>query len=182
MHAFILPTSLTLACLALGGCLAQGNERLTLGGPADSVALDQFRERERPDAPRRPDEPGPRTLDRSGWAASEVRVPVDGTYAFRRYARQRPLTNDTARQRGEPVSITTATDLAGDSLNDQVLETALSPVYAVWEGVLMIPRMVFFASPREEVRHLPSSYWRVPAARLAVPATPPEAPASETAR
>ncbi|MDX2131388.1 MAG: hypothetical protein SFY69_04985 [Planctomycetota bacterium] len=175
------------ACtLALGGCLADANNRHTLGrlnDPANAVELEAFRDRAgatTPDAARAHDEPGPRTLDRSAWTPQEVLVPVDGTYGYPRYARPPRWTDDTARQRGDPVTVSTALELEGDTLDVRVAETAASPFLAAWDGVLLIPRF-FYLPPWQEVRHLPRSYWRVPAARQATSVTAPVEQPADTA-
>ncbi|CAG1004660.1 hypothetical protein PHYC_03161 [Phycisphaerales bacterium] len=148
--------------LLLAGCQAPHNERITLGrhgDPAQSVLLAEFNIPERQERPIQPDAASTPTLSRGSWQPTTVVVPVDGTYAYPRYARMHRWTRATSRQRGDPVSSVSALELEGNTLPTRIGETSASGPLAIWDGVLMIPRF-FFVAPWHEVRSLPESYWR----------------------
>jgi len=149
-----------LMCGGFGGCQAHHNDRLEIGSATGGVLLPDLSPQPVRGTPAS-DEPTTTTLSRADWVQTEIMVPVDGIYAFRRYARLPHRTDDTARQRLEPVTPLSALEQEGDTRADRWREIGISPFHAMWEGVLIVPRM-FFVSPNEEIRSLPTSYARTP--------------------
>lgn len=158
-----LITSLGLA-LALCGCRADGNHRADLGraGSLTSVSfrsLDQAGERA--ETTRVDDTASVAGLSRASWAPQTIAVPVDGVHAYRRYTRSYRITDDSSRQRGDYPTPLSALDLVGGEAHDQVLESLCAGPHALYEGLVLVPRL-FFVRPDEEVRATPQDYWRAP--------------------
>lgn len=151
--------------LVLGGCLADGNERIVIGvdEPGGGVRLESVGNASaRPEAPVVPDTARRVTLNRADWRPTTVLVPVDGTYGHPTYAQHFGVTDETARQRGDPVTPLSALDGGGNTERTQLYEAAASPWRAVRDLIMMPVRMVR-TQPWERVRHIPRSYWRTPA-------------------
>lgn len=147
--------------LILPGCWAPHNERITVGrhDSPQSVRLPEFNIADRPEKPIESDAASTTTLARGSWQPLTVYVPVDGAYAYPRYSRMHHWTRATSRQRGDPVTALSALELEGNTLPTRLAETAASGPLALYDGVLIVPRM-FFLPPWQEVRSLPESYWR----------------------
>lgn len=164
MHA---RTTLTLTCTAaalLAGCRAEGNDRSVLGTPGSPNAVvlsDIHGAGTRSETPRRDDTRSITGLSRASWSRQSIVVPVEGTYALRRYARSYQITETTARQRGDFPTPLSSLELTGGTRDDQALEILAAGPYAFYEGVVLIPRL-FFVPPCEEVRATPQDHWRAP--------------------
>lgn len=153
-----------LSPVVLAGCLADGNERTVVGvdEPGRGVRLESLGNAgARPEAPVTVDTTGVPSLTRTGWAATTILVPVDGTYGHPTYARAYQWTDATARQRGDPVTPMSALDLGGDTERTQFWEAAASP-WRVIHDIGMMPVRMWRTQPWETVRHIPRSYWRTP--------------------
>jgi hypothetical protein len=146
---------------SLGGCIGHRNDRVTLGrtGGSDEVLLAEFAPPERLEGPPRSDGPSVMGLARTNWEQVVIDVPVDGTYAFPRYARSRTWGRATARQRGDAVNAINALELDGGNRATQIAEVAAAGPLALWDEILLVPRF-FCLPPWAEVRSLPRSYWR----------------------
>lgn len=176
----------SLACLALlataatsllSGCVAP-NDREMIGSIDDGVRIGLLSPgRDRPEASLRPDEPSISSLDRSHWEPVVVEEPVDGVYAWHRYARVHHFTDKTTRQRGGPVTALSALERSGPTQLHMAMETASAAPLALADLALM-PFKWFTAPPWEEVRSLPEPYWR---AGAEVPVTGQTAPKSDAA-
>ncbi|HEX2837394.1 MAG TPA: hypothetical protein VHN77_04625 [Phycisphaerales bacterium] len=183
MHA---RTTLTLLCTAgalLAGCRADGNDRSALGTPGspNAVVLSNIHGAgTRSETPRRDDTPSIAGLSRAAWSRQSIVVPVEGTYAMRRYARSYQITDTTARQRGDFPTPLSSLELTGGTRDDQAVEILAAGPYAFYEGLVLIPRL-FFVPPCEEVRATPQEHWRAPVstARYTLDERTPEA-AAET--
>lgn len=135
----------------------------------------EFAEFNTPDRPERSLESDPATtptLSRAHWDEIRIDVPVDGVYGYHRYARQHLWGRATVRQRRGPVTALSALELDGNNGWTRAGEVAAAGPLAVWDAILMGPRMIF-EPPWERVRHLPTSYWRTP---IGVATAVPERP------
>ncbi len=165
MHA---RTTLKLLCTAgavLAGCRAEGNDRSALGTPGSPNAVvlsDIHGAGTRSETPRRDDAPSISGLSRASWGRQSIVVPVEGTYALRRYARSYQMTDTTARQRGDFPTPLSSLEVTGDTRDEQAVEILAAGPYAFYEGLVLIPRL-FFVPPCEEVRATPQEHWRAPA-------------------
>ncbi len=161
------PQNLVLGCVlaaGLSGCIADHNSRPEVGsqGSGRGTEISELNPPDtRAEVALKSDSPSATSLNRTGWQRTEVLVPVDGTYTFPRYARNHVWTDSTTRQRAEPFTPLSALELDGETGWTQTGELMASPVLAVWDGVLILPRMLFVA-PWKEVRTLPESYARTP--------------------
>lgn len=169
-----------LPAALLVGCVADGNTRSTLGGGTSEVALPAFAMAgdDRAARPAYADGPSLRAtagyglpassadagasgLDRSGWRASTVVVPVDGVMGHPRYLRNYTLSDELARQRGDFPTALSATELPSNDQASQRGEAVLAPLVATGQALLLVPRMIF-VQPWEQVRHTPQPLWRAP--------------------
>jgi hypothetical protein len=161
----------------LSACAAP-NDREMIGRIDDGVRLSLLSPSDdRPETNLKPDEPSMSGLDRSHWDEVVIEEPVDGVYAWHRYARVYHFTDKTTRQRGGPVTALSALERSGPTQTKLVLETATSAPLALVDLALM-PFKFFTAPPWEEVRSLPEPYWRTSAE---VPVTGQTAPKSDAA-
>jgi hypothetical protein len=151
------------ACLAaLVGCAARGNERQVLGAdaPGRGVVLpDIAAVQDRPEARLGDDAPSVTGLDRSGWQASRILVPVEGVHGYPSYAKEINWTRQTRRQRGGPASIASAFEGEGDTFWLRYQEAAAAPFFAIYD-LLAAPVRAAYGYPWTEVRHEPRPYWR----------------------
>ncbi len=164
MHTRTAILALSAAAAALAGCRSVGNDRNGLGdpsSPAGTTLSAIHGAGARDETPRSDDAPSLAGLTRASWARQTVSVPVEGTYAFRRYSRNYQITETTSRQRGDFPTPLSTLELTGETQNDQLLETLVSGPYAFYEGVTLVPRF-FFVRPCEEVRATPTPHWRAP--------------------
>jgi hypothetical protein len=159
--------------LAMGGCLSRGNNRAVVGvdepgrgAVVPDIAAVHFRSEE----PLKSDGPSVKGLSRSGWSTSRVVVPVDGTHAFRTYAKEIAWTKQTSRQRGGAITPMSALDEEGDTRTTRYLEIGASPWMALYD-VIAFPVRAVQAAPWEEVRHEPRPFRRAP---VRVPTSVPE--------
>lgn len=132
------------ALALLGGCVAQQNDRLTVGR---SVQLEAFfppaptaAEAGVPVLPEQP--PTLTSVWRDNWTPTVILSPVDGTAHQPTYAKRLLMTDSTARQRREYPTALTALELTNGSEGDQQLEALANPLYALADVVLLLPRMV----------------------------------------
>lgn len=156
-------TILAFASL-LVGCRATGNDRTSLGGSTlhNGVTLSVIHGAgERDEAGRTDDQASLQGLSRTAWARQTVVIPVEGTNAYRRYSRNYQITETTSRQRGDFPTPMSALELSGKTGDEQFVEALASGPYALYEGLVLVPRM-FFVRPCEEVRATPSEHWRAP--------------------
>lgn len=157
-------TTMVLGCvgfgLALGGCLADGNARNTLG-PADGpVAIaDISAAGARSEAPLASDAPSLAGLSRANWTEKQVTAGWDGTRAFPLYVTHLRWTDATSRQRGGPVSPMSALDLSGETFWMQAAELGAAGPLALYD-MLKAPYGMYQSPPWDEVRHTPHRYWR----------------------
>jgi len=178
VRAFALAGGLAGLCVVawmMPGCVAAGNDRVAQGGPgveprnaASPVTLPVFTTDERGESARSRlasrDAPTLTGLSRRNWPQTVVRVPIDGTYAFPVYARENPLTHKTARQRGSPVTVMSALEQSGTTVDEQYQEMVFSPFLATWDLIRMPYDMIADVPPWQEQWH-PT---RRPYARAAV--------------
>jgi hypothetical protein len=179
----------------LGGCVAQQNDRLTIGR---SVRLEAFY----PPEPT-PAEEGAAVLAaqtptlvrvwRDNWERTTILSPVDGTAHQPTYAKKLHLTDSSARQRREYPTESTALQLTEGSEQDQQQEAISNALYAAADVILLIPRMVI--DPPWAIRWSPDvayqRYWgsSLPAAtpvetvpaEVVTPSRPEGPPPSEPA-
>lgn len=159
---------LATACTALAACRSEVNDRTTLGAPGAASAVrlsDIHGAGQRAETPRSDDATSLAGLSRASWTRQTVEVPVEGTYALRRYTRTYHMTETTSRQRGEFPTPMSTLELTGDTGNEQALEALVSGPYALYEGVVLIPRL-FFVRPCEEIRATPEEHWRAPVSTM----------------
>jgi hypothetical protein len=159
--------AIALMLLLLPACRVQENARTSLGTPGtpNSAEFASLGAGSRPETSREPDAPslaGPNQLSRAHWDVASVVVPADSIHGYRTYARTRLWSDATARQRGDYPTPATALDSGDGWDTDSALETLASGPGSLYDGVLILPRMLF-VSPREPVRHYPSGVWRAPA-------------------
>ncbi len=164
------------ALALLGGCVAQQNDRLTLGR---SVRLEAFY----PPAAT-PAEAGAAVLPeqtptltsvwRDNWQRTVIHSPVDGTAHQPVYAKRLAMTESTARQRREYPTALSALELTNGSEPEQQLEALANPLYALADVVLLLPRMVL--DRPWSIRWSPdvayARYWHPGGPPAAVPAEP----------
>ncbi len=132
--------ALAATALLLTGCTDNKNLRLTIG---DSIPLESFPPEvvevqldesgnPLPQTPPADDQATARGLDRSNFAPIVYHVPIDGTRHEAHGIDRLPLTNETARQRGEFPTATSALETGGpSSTRRQIAEALLQPVYVV---------------------------------------------------
>lgn len=167
------------ACL-VGGCAAP-NDREMLGRVEGGTTLSLITPpAARPASGVTADEPSVTGLDRSGWETVVVAQPVDGVYAWHKYARIWHFTDETTRQRGGPVTPLSALEQSGDVGATLPLESAAAGPLAFTDLVLM-PFKWFFAPPWQEVRALPESYWRADPQMAVTGQTAPKSDAADPA-
>lgn len=131
--------SIAFAAVLTTGCADNANQRLTVG---DSIPLASFPPEvvevqldqdgnPLPPAPPADDPATARGLDRSNFAPIVYHVPIDGTrHEFHGWDHL-ALTNETARQRGEFPTATSALETGGNaSTRRQIVEAFAQPVYA----------------------------------------------------
>lgn len=99
-------------------------------------------------------------MSRAHWEPIAVAVPVDGTNHRYTYARERILTDQTARQRGRFPTPLSALDQTGRTDTLQLKEAGLAPLSAGLDAVLLLPRMAWGSPPWREVHGVPSPYER----------------------
>lgn len=141
--------------LALTGCAAVQNDRLTLSDVAAVREGDGTQ-----DAPAV--EWSPRSIDgmdRSSWTLATVAVPADATLHPPAYQPHRQLVDATARQRGEFPSAESAFELREGSGMAQLREAFLMPVLGLWDAVMIVPRM-FIDHPWDAVGSPGTEYQR----------------------
>lgn len=158
-RAWRIGVAASLAALFTGGCIRK-NDRGEIGRAGSGVRLAFLDDgRDRPEALRKPDAPSVQGLTRANWEAVRMEVPVDGTYAYRRYARLYHMTDQTSRQRGGPVTALSALERSGPTRLTQALEAGAAFPLAAYDVVAMPFRMIT-APPWEVVRALPEQHWR----------------------
>lgn len=154
--------ALALAALTLAACTRHENDRLRLG---ESATLPTFQVHPHTLAPAGPSISG---LDRSNWRPTVLSVPVSGAAHPPAYA---PSAFDLAtlpRQRGEQPTAESALDLGEPDTGAEVLQTARTHALAVFDAVLLLPRMVL-RPPTATDWSPATSYARAPAAVVASP-------------
>jgi hypothetical protein len=157
----------------LGACSSPANDRNALGSEhaGTRVRLEATADVPRTEHPATPDAPSLSAvapLARGHWGVTTITVPSDGVHAYRTYSRWVSRTDESARQRGEFPTPTTALDLTADR-SGRLREMAVGPGWALIEGAAMIPRFSF-VQPWEEVRHAQQPIWRAGTLTLQAPA------------
>jgi hypothetical protein len=173
----LLPVALLSAAL-LTGCIAEQNDRMTLGR---SVQLEGFF----PPAATEPPEGVPVLADqpptltsiiRSDWEPTVIFVPVDGTAHHPTYAEHLRLANSSTRQRREYPTPTSALELTEGSEQDQAWEAAGNFGLTVLDLVLLLPRLI--VEPAWRVRWSPdvahARYWHPEGPQAVIEAPAPE--------
>ncbi len=158
-----ITAAITLAA-SLAACRTDSNNRAQIGDPKSPNAVSltaMTTSGQRAEAPRSDSTPSLAGLSRAGWNRQTITVPLDGVHAYRRYARNFPQTEETARQRGDFPTPLTTLDMPEPYSEEQITEVLVSGPAALYEGLVMVPRF-FFVRPCEEIRATPQPYWRAP--------------------
>lgn len=111
-----------------------------------------------------------RSLDRSGWVATEHVQPVDGVHHTPTYRTIRRTTEDTARQRGEFPTVESASGTDEPYVQEQWRDGAIVAMRTVADAVAM-PVWVFVEPVWEERLSPGVVYERAPAGVSVLPAT-----------
>jgi hypothetical protein len=167
-----------LAAAFLSGCIAEQNDRMTIGR---SLQLETFY----PPAAAEPpagvpvlaEQPPSLTgIIRSEWEPTVIFVPVDGTAHHPTYAEYLRLADATTRQRREYPTPTSALELTEGSEQDQAWEAVGNIGLTLLDLIVLVPRLV--VEPAWRVRWSPdvayARYWYPDAAQSVVEAPPAE--------
>jgi hypothetical protein len=144
-HAILI----ALAASALTGCAVEDNLRLSVGTTVPMQSLPPVVADEREgligsaDHDNIPgDEPSITGLDRSHLAASEFRVPIDGTYHHPHNTLPIATTDTHARQRGEYPSYESVLEQSDPDLFTKMYELIAIPAWSVVELAWLAPTLI----------------------------------------
>jgi hypothetical protein len=145
--------ALLLVSGGAAGCAISRNDRVTIGDEEHGAAVlealapsDATPIVGEPVGPaQRQVSPSVLDVDRTNWGATELLVPVDGTWHRRELSTHLDFTNATARQRNEFPTAENALELWGD-LDAQTQEGLLALPYSILDAILIVPR-AFYQHP-----------------------------------